>query len=192
MRPQEAAPGLGIAPRRRRQAGPGEDVADRARRDANAELAQLAGDPQVAPARVLASEPDDQLAYVPADRRPAWVTARIGPAASDKPAMPRPERLRPHRERSPRVAGKHPAECREQDPVLGLEARPSDLAAKNRQLVVEHENLELLRSIPAAEEHDQLQKTADNEVRLTQAKATSRRRGTPTLPPSQQASGLTR
>jgi hypothetical protein len=67
--------------------------------------------------------------------------------------MPGQERLRPHRERSPGVAGKHPAERRQQDPVVRLEARPAGLAAKDRELVAEHKNLELFGSIPAAEEH---------------------------------------
>ena len=78
--------------------------------------------------------------------------------------MPGQERLRPDRERSPGVAGKHPAERREQDSVVRLEAWATDLAAKDRQLVTEHENLELLRLIAAAEEHDELQHTADDDV----------------------------
>jgi hypothetical protein len=45
-----------------------------------------------------------------------------------------------------------------------LKARPADLAAKDRQLVAEHENLELLGSITAAQEHDQLEQTADDDV----------------------------
>jgi hypothetical protein len=45
-----------------------------------------------------------------------------------------------------------------------LEARAVDLAAKNRQLVAEYENLELLRLIAAADEHDEFQQTADDDV----------------------------
>jgi hypothetical protein len=161
---KEAAPGLRIAPRRRWQPSLDQDVADGARRDADAQLAQLAGDPQIAPTRVLAREPQDQLAYLTTDRRPTGAAVRVGPAASDKPAMPGQERLRPHRERRPGAARKHPAERRQQDAVVRLEARAADLAAKDRQLVAEHENLELLGSIPAAEEHDELQQTADDDV----------------------------
>jgi hypothetical protein len=45
-----------------------------------------------------------------------------------------------------------------------FEPRPPGLSAKDRQLVAEHEDLELLRSIPAAEKHEQLEQAADNEV----------------------------
>jgi hypothetical protein len=86
------------------------------------------------------------------------------PAASDKPAMPGQKRLGPHRECSPGVAWKHPAQRRQQDPVVRLEAWPPDLAAKNRQLVAKDENLQLLRAIPAAEEHEQLERAADDDV----------------------------
>jgi len=47
---------------------------------------------------------------------------------------------------------------------VGLEPRPADLAAKDRQLVPEHEDLELLRSVAAAEEHDQLEQAAQGDV----------------------------
>jgi len=47
---------------------------------------------------------------------------------------------------------------------VGLEPRPVDLAAKNRQLVAEHENLQLLGSVAAADKHNQLQQAADDDV----------------------------
>jgi len=55
------------------------------------------------------------------------------------------------------VARKHPAQRRQEHSVVRLEARPPDLAAENRQLVAEHEDLQLLGSIAAAEEHDELE-----------------------------------
>jgi hypothetical protein len=45
-----------------------------------------------------------------------------------------------------------------------LETRAADLEAKDRQLLPEHENLELPRLIAAADEHDELQQTADDDV----------------------------
>jgi hypothetical protein len=45
-----------------------------------------------------------------------------------------------------------------------LEPRPADLPAKNRQLVPQHENLQLLRPLTTPEEHHQLQQAADDEV----------------------------
>src|SRR5207248_10458976 len=40
------------------------------------------------PARVLACEPQDQLAHVTTDRRPTRATVRVCPPASDQPSMP--------------------------------------------------------------------------------------------------------
>jgi hypothetical protein len=164
MRSKEAAPGLRVAPRRGWQAGAGEDVADGTRRDGDAQLAQFAGDPQVAPARVLAREPQDQLAHVTADRRPARAAVRVGPPASDQPAMPVQKRFRLHKEGIPGAARQHPAERRQQQPVVRLTPRLADLPAKDRQLVTEHENLEILGSVAAAEKHDQLQQATDDDV----------------------------
>jgi hypothetical protein len=45
-----------------------------------------------------------------------------------------------------------------------LEGWLSDLAAKSRHLVAEHENLQLLGSVAAPEEHDQLKQAADDDV----------------------------
>jgi len=58
------------------------------------------------------------------------------------------------------------------EPVLGINRGPlgarsdrsADLAAKDRQLVAEHEDLELLRSVAAAEEHDELEQATDDDV----------------------------
>jgi len=178
VRPQEASPRLRVTPRRRRQSSLDQDVADRARRNGDTELAQLAHDPLITPARVLAGEAHDQLAHLRTDRRPARRAVRIGPAPGDKPAVPAQQRLRPHRERTPGTARQHSAERRQQHSIARLEPRPIDLAAKDRQLVAEHKDLELLRSVSSPEEHDQLEHTADDEVtELRQAKATSSRRG---------------
>jgi hypothetical protein len=45
-----------------------------------------------------------------------------------------------------------------------LESRPVDLPAKDRQLVAEHEDLQLLRSVAAPNEHDQLEQPAGHDV----------------------------
>ncbi len=53
---KELAPVRACPPRRRLQPCPGEQMADARRRDAEAELAQLAADPAMTPARILACE----------------------------------------------------------------------------------------------------------------------------------------
>jgi hypothetical protein len=47
---------------------------------------------------------------------------------------------------------------------MHLESRAADLTAKDRQLMAQHQNLELLGSILAPEEHEQLEQAADDDV----------------------------
>jgi hypothetical protein len=47
---------------------------------------------------------------------------------------------------------------------VGLEPRLADLPAEDRQLVAEHEDLELLLTVAAGEEHDQRQQPAQKEI----------------------------
>jgi hypothetical protein len=116
----------------------------------------------------------------------SWDYLRISRASWNPMAMPGQECLRAHRERNPTLARKYPAERRQQEPIVYLEARPPDLAAKNRQLVAEHENLKLLGSIPAPEEHDELEQAGDDDVQTSDtSKGDLQQSGTPTLPPPQ-------
>src|SRR6266540_2813038 len=57
LRVQELAPARPCAPRRRIDSRPSKKTADAGRRHPQAELAQLAADPPVAPARILARKP---------------------------------------------------------------------------------------------------------------------------------------
>jgi hypothetical protein len=161
---QERAPTRPVALWRRRDTGAREHVADERRRDVDPQLAQLADDPHVAPAAVLARQPQDQRAQLTTARRPSPTAVRIRPATSHQPAMPAQQRLRMHQESAPAAPRNHPAQRRKQQPVLRLEPRLADLTAKNRQLVPEHENLELLHPVTPTEEHDQLQQPAHDDV----------------------------
>ena len=78
--------------------------------------------------------------------------------------MPCQERLGLHEEGVPGAARQNAAERRQEESVLGLDARPADLAAKDRQLMAEHEDLELLCAITAGDEHDQLKQAAERDV----------------------------
>lgn len=56
--------------------------------------------------------------------------------------------------------------------------------AKDRKLVAKHQNLQLLSSVAAADEHDQLEQAQDNDVeRADTSKGDLQQTGTPTLPP---------
>jgi hypothetical protein len=78
--------------------------------------------------------------------------------------MPVQERLGPHQESAPRAARQHPAQRRQKQSVVRLESRLPGLPAKDRQLVAEHEDLQLLGSVAAADKHDQLQQPTDHDV----------------------------
>jgi hypothetical protein len=89
---------------------------------------------------------------------------RIGPTAGDQPTVPAQQRLRPHQEDAPRAARQHPAEPREQQTIVRREPRTSDLPAKDREFVAEHQNLDLLRPVATPDEDDQLQQATDDGV----------------------------
>ncbi|MEO8570945.1 MAG: hypothetical protein ABI553_04525 [Chloroflexota bacterium] len=71
LRPQELGPGGTGAPWGWTEARRPDQAPDGRRSDANPELAQLASEPDAAPAGVLSCQPKDQLADLPIDRRPA-------------------------------------------------------------------------------------------------------------------------
>jgi hypothetical protein len=81
-----------------------------------------------------------------------------------QPSMPAQERLRANEERPPGAPGQQAAECRQQQPVRRGELGPRDLPAQDRQLVSQHQDLQLLRALTASEQHDQLKQTADHDI----------------------------
>jgi len=88
--------------------------------DANAEVAELANDPQVAPPRILARQPHDDLPDLIADGRTTQLG--IGPPATHQIAMPTQDRRRRNHERRPSNSGKQPRQQRRR-----MSARPSRL-----------------------------------------------------------------
>jgi hypothetical protein len=94
--PRQASP-----VRRGRHTRLGQHAPHRRRRNSDAESFQLANDPPVSPPRVLLREPQDQRANRRFKRRPSRLRSRVPPTASDQPAVPTQQRLRPHREARP-------------------------------------------------------------------------------------------
>jgi hypothetical protein len=88
----------------------------------------------------------------------------IRPTARDQSPMPAQQRLGPHEEDVPAAPRQHSTQRSEQRPVVRLEARPTGLSAKNRQLVPEYEDLELLLPVTSSEEHDQLEQPSNDDV----------------------------
>ena len=67
---------------------------DRGRRNGDAEALQFADDPSVAPARVLACEPENKRLYLTIECWPPRGSVRVSPAPPDKLAVPAQQRRR--------------------------------------------------------------------------------------------------
>jgi hypothetical protein len=104
-------------------------------RHPNAKAQQLAVDPLVAPPRIVAGKPHDQLLHLPGYRRPSAAGGRVGPAPGHQAPVPAQQRLGPHQEHRPSRPWKQTAQRSEQRTILGLQAGPWMLAALHRKLV---------------------------------------------------------
>jgi hypothetical protein len=91
--PQELRPGRSDPPRCRSQTAAAQSVRDGRGGDSDAELEQLALDPQVAPPRVLPGQPKDQHRHRRIDRRASW-PATIRPFPAHELSAPAVERFR--------------------------------------------------------------------------------------------------
>ena len=87
LRSHEGRPGQPRALADRAKSLLPQDLCHGRRRDGDAQATQLTGDPLVAPARVLAGQPEYKVADLAADRRSPAATA-ICPAAGDEPPVP--------------------------------------------------------------------------------------------------------
>jgi hypothetical protein len=137
---------------------------DGAARDAKAKVQQLPTDPLVAPAWVLDGQPHDHGLYRVGNRWPAAWPGWIGPVPAHHAAVPSKQRLGRDHEDGPSRPRQQAAQRRQQRTVLGLEPRPWLLAAQDRQLVTQDQDLNLLgvRRLPA--EHQQRKDAAQRQV----------------------------
>jgi hypothetical protein len=138
--------------------------ADRGGRDTNTKAQQLALDALVTPVGVLPGQPDDQLLDVLVKRWPAGLAVRVGPDAGDQSAVPARWRLGLDEEAGPAGSRERAADGGKEGSVGWLEPRPWNLAAQHGQLVMEHHNLQVLGSIAAGEQDEQLEGAAQREV----------------------------
>jgi hypothetical protein len=126
---QERPPTRCSAPGRRVKAVGAQHPPDRAGRHPTPEPQELAVDPLVAPPRILASKPHDQLLRLVGYRRPSMGGGGVGPAPADHAPVPAQQRLGLHQEHRPARPWEQPAQRRKQRPVGGLQAGPWMLAA---------------------------------------------------------------
>src|SRR2546430_15689744 len=135
---EELSPVRPGAPGRRRKPGGNKEAPDRAGRDTQAELEQLAGDPRVAPARVLAREAQHELAHTPIDGRTAPTSLRLRPFATHKLPMPAQERLRRHDQSVATARRKQSSERRKQSTIGWPQRRPPFSPVEHGQLMSQH------------------------------------------------------
>jgi hypothetical protein len=161
---QERPPGAACTPRRRVEPVAAQRRADRGRRDPYAEAQQLALDALVAPDGVLLGQPDDQALDVLVQWWPAGLAVRGGPGVGDQPPMPAQQRLGLDEEARPAGSRQDAADRSEQRPVGGLQPGSWGLAAEDGELVAQHQDLEVLGSVTAGEQHEQLDGATQRQV----------------------------
>jgi hypothetical protein len=161
---QELAPAWPAAPRCRRQPRCQKQPPDRARRDPHTELQQLARDPRIAPARVLARQPQDELTNATLNRWPSWRTLRLCPAATHQLPVPAEQRLRRHDHPLPASRREKPSKCREEGAIGCSERRPRLLPMEHRQLMPQNNEFDVLGELAALASDEQPQHRGEREV----------------------------
>jgi hypothetical protein len=78
--------------------------------------------------------------------------------------MPPKDRVRSHEEDRPAVTAEHACEGGDERAVVGFEVRTDDLALQDRELMAQHEDLDIFGTIPAAVQHEQVDHEADKTV----------------------------
>jgi hypothetical protein len=139
----------------RLDAGLLQDRPDGAGGESDSEPGEFALDASVAPGRVLARHPQDQRADLRVGCRSARPPVRVRPTPPDEGPVPATNRFGPYEDAAPPVARQQPGQCREEDPISGPAVRPSNLPPQHRQLVPQDKNLDLVRGLRPATQHDQ-------------------------------------
>jgi hypothetical protein len=91
---RELAPALPRRPRGRVESGAGEHSTDRRGRYPDAESGQLTADPPVAPARILACQPQHHGPHIGRHARASAPAGRLAPLAAHERPMPAQQRAR--------------------------------------------------------------------------------------------------
>jgi len=141
--PQELGPRRSDPPRRRPQTAPAQHVRDRRGGDRDAELEQLAFDPQVAPSGVLPGHPKDQVAYPGIDGGTSWPPTPPGPLAAHELPAPPGERVGTDQKGGPPLAGEEPAGRGQEGPVGRAVAGSVPPPADDPQLMAQHGDLQV-------------------------------------------------
>ena len=144
LRTEELAPAEPSPRSGGRHVGLAQDLGHGRRRHPHAHTRQLTDDPLVAPTRVLTRKTQNELADLLGYPRSAGTAPGVGPPPPNKLAMPTQQRVRADEQRLQTRAPEKPAGRGKEDTVGLRQTRTGDLAAKNRQLVAQYHDLELL------------------------------------------------
>jgi hypothetical protein len=129
-----------------------------------AELVELAGEPLVAPARVLARQPQHKLARSGVDRRAPWPRARASPSPPHKLAVPTQQRLRRDEQAMAARGRQQPACCGQHRAVTRSQLRTFDLTTQNVQLMAQQEQLDVPDVNASAAAKQQLQQRHEDQI----------------------------
>ncbi len=144
VRAQELAPAELGASAGRGYACLSEDLGDRRCRDAYADTGELADDPLVTPTRVFTRKPQHQLTDLLGDRGSTGSPSGIRPPPAYELPMPAQQCVRADEERRSTRSAEESVSRGQEDAVALVQPWPLDLAAKDREFVPQHDDLELL------------------------------------------------
>ncbi len=164
LRPQEVAPAQAEPAPGRIEPRAGEDPADRRGRDPDAETGELAPDPRVPPARVLAGEAQDQGRDVRTDGRPTPPPSGVRPAPGHQATMPAQQGLGPDDEAGPASPREQARGRGEKDPVGIGQFGPGHLPAQDRELMTQHDDLKIRRAIRPKGQRHQSEEASGEDV----------------------------
>jgi len=142
--PEELAPGVTISPGSRAEAASPQQGSDPRRRDPDAELGELAADPEASPPGILPPHPPDELPHLIGDRWPAAAgEAFVGSLPPHQLPVPAKERLGCDHERPrPPCSGEGPAQRGHEQPVAAAKMWAAHLALEDHQLVAKDHYLD--------------------------------------------------
>jgi hypothetical protein len=161
---QKRRPAHRAAARRGLDPGRGKQPPNRARRDAEAKLDQLASDPLIPPARVLAREPQHQFAQRAARRWTAQPALWVCPPPAHQLAMPAQQRHRRYHEPVSAAWREQSSKRGEERPIGGAKPRALMLTSQDRELVPKQHQFHILGELRSATANEQPQNSSKSKV----------------------------
>ena len=96
--------------------------------------------------------------------RGGFVLGRVGPAPSDQLPVPAQQRRRSHDSRPQHLARQHPCERGQQKPVPRLQPRTTHLPTQHRNLMPQHQQLEILPRLATTAGHHKREQHPEHRV----------------------------